>query len=162
MTNPSPARLDRDHLLAVVRDAPLVSIDLVVTNARGEVLLGLRNNAPARGFWFVPGGRILKGETLPAAFARIARAELGLVLDYADAALLGVYEHHYDDNFADAPGIGTHYVVLAHRVRLPEGDQISADDQHGVLSWWSTGRMGSEPTVHENSRAYLTALAEVD
>jgi colanic acid biosynthesis protein WcaH len=34
----------------VIKSAPLVSIDLVVTNQKGEVLLGYRNNRPAKGF----------------------------------------------------------------------------------------------------------------
>jgi colanic acid biosynthesis protein WcaH len=33
-----------------------VSIDLIVRDADGRVLLGLRNNRPARDWWFVPGG----------------------------------------------------------------------------------------------------------
>ena len=42
---------------------PLVSIDLLVTRpgTQGkELLLGLRNNRPAQGWWFTPGGRIRK------------------------------------------------------------------------------------------------------
>lgn len=56
----------------VVERTPLVSIDLVVTNARQEVLLGWRNNKPAQHCWFVPGGVVRKGETLrvPKAWAR--------------------------------------------------------------------------------------------
>ena len=40
-------RLSREDFLTVVRLAPLVSLDLVVTNPRGEVLVGLRTNRPA-------------------------------------------------------------------------------------------------------------------
>jgi len=49
----------------------LVSIDLIIRNARDEVLLGLRSNEPAKGFYFVPGGMIRKGERLGEAFASI-------------------------------------------------------------------------------------------
>ncbi len=56
--------LARDAFLAVVRDAPLVSIDLVLPDDVGRLLMGLRTNEPARGSWFVPGGRILKDEPL--------------------------------------------------------------------------------------------------
>ena len=72
-----PAKLSRPTLLSlddfhtVVRLAPLVFIDFIIRNARGEVLLGLRNNEPAQGFYFVPGGIVLKQERLHEAFARI-------------------------------------------------------------------------------------------
>ena len=70
----APMLLSPDDFYSVVRLAPLVSIDLIIRNARGEVLLGLRNNEPAKGFYFVPGGIILKQERLHEAFARILKA----------------------------------------------------------------------------------------
>ncbi|MDP2000518.1 MAG: hypothetical protein Q8K22_13130 [Rhodoferax sp.] len=54
--------LDFDTFLDVVNHTPLVAVDLVLVRGGHEVLLGLRNNRPAQGFWFVPGGRILKNE----------------------------------------------------------------------------------------------------
>ena len=71
-------RLPRQEFLAVVKTTPLVSLDLLVQDRQGRVLLGMRKNEPARGFWFVPGGRIMKDEALAAAFERILDAELGL------------------------------------------------------------------------------------
>ena len=69
-----PMLLNPDDFHSVVRLAPLVSIDLIIRNARGEVLLGLRNNEPAKGFYFVPGGIILKQERLREAFTRDPQA----------------------------------------------------------------------------------------
>ena len=54
---------------------PLVSIDLCVTDPDGRLLLGLRRNAPARGCWFTPGGRICKNEPLDKALRRVAHDE---------------------------------------------------------------------------------------
>ena len=68
-----PVLLSPDDFHSVVRLAPLVSIDFIIRNARGEVLLGLRNNEPAKGFYCVPGGIILKQERLHEAFARILK-----------------------------------------------------------------------------------------
>ncbi|TOG48146.1 hypothetical protein CGJ00_12225 [Vibrio parahaemolyticus] len=75
----------------VVRSTPLVSIDLVIENAQGQTLLGLRNNRPAQGFWFVPGGRVLKGESLKDAFLRLCQDEVGLEVNIEDAIPLGSY-----------------------------------------------------------------------
>ena len=69
--------LDFDTFLGVVNHTPLVAVDLVLVRGGQEVLLGLRNSRPAQGFWFVPGGRILKNEPRQAALARVAQDELG-------------------------------------------------------------------------------------
>ena len=79
----------------------------------------MRNNEPAKGFWFVPGGRILKNERVSEAFERIMKEELGLDVSYQDAELVGVFDHMYDTNFANKQGFGTHYVVITHKIISP-------------------------------------------
>lgn len=102
--------LDADTFKTVVSNTPLISIDLVIENSRNELLLGLRNNRPAKDYWFVPGGRIRKGESLDAAFTRITQAELGRIFSRTDARMLGAFEHFYDDSvFGESPG--THYAA---------------------------------------------------
>jgi hypothetical protein len=80
------AKPDRNDtaFLEVVRNAPLVSIDLIVRDHDGRILVGRRVNQPAKGTWFVPGGSIRKGETLARALARISDAELGVALGPGD------------------------------------------------------------------------------
>ena len=56
--------LSLDTFKTVIKSSPLVSIDLIVRNEQGQVLLGKRTNRPAQGFWFVVGGRVLKDESL--------------------------------------------------------------------------------------------------
>ncbi|MFZ9336231.1 MAG: biopolymer transporter ExbD [Burkholderiaceae bacterium] len=67
---PLPENLFR----SVVAHAPLVAIDLVVQDRQRRVLLGWRRNPPARGYWFVPGGRVRKDETLELKIKEEARA----------------------------------------------------------------------------------------
>ena len=50
--------LRQEDFATVVRSTPLVSLDFIVENSRGEFLLGKRTNRPAQGYWFVPGGRV--------------------------------------------------------------------------------------------------------
>lgn len=146
--------LSPEAFLAVVRDAPLVAIDLLVEDPRGRLLVGLRSNEPARGCWFVPGGRVRKGERLAEALRRIAESELALALAMDDCRLDGVYEHHYPTNFAEAEGIATHYVVLAYRVRLDPLPLLRPDGQHQRLRWLSPGELAADPAVHAYTRAY--------
>ena len=82
-----------EQFLHIVDATPLVSIDLVIRNERGEMLLGWRKNRPAQNSWFVPGGRIRKNERVKEALQRISQRELGVAI--SDAKVLGVFDHIY-------------------------------------------------------------------
>lgn len=148
--------LSRDAFAEVVRNTPLVSIDLIVRDPDRQVLLGLRRNRPAQGTWFVPGGVICKDERFDEAFARIADAELGLRSHLDDAQFLGPYQHFYPDNFADMPGFGTHYVVLAWMLPLAQRPQALPDAQHRSYRWVSLQELARDESIHLNSRIYAT------
>lgn len=154
--------LDQATFRTVVSATPLVSIDLVVQNTVGEVLLGQRLNRPAQGYWFVPGGRILKNETLDSAFERLTQQELGACFSRKEATLMGVYEHLYADSvFGDNPD--THYVVLGYHLRLPVDVQLVLPRiQHGHFRWWPLAEIRSSDSVHENTCAYLPALSQAN
>ena len=147
--------LSVEDFAGVVRLTPLVAIDLIVRDSAGRVLLGERKNEPAKGSFFVPGGRITKNETLTAAFRRITRAELGVERSLTDARFLGVYEHIYSDNFFERSAFGTHYVVLGHELRLSAGDLVLPVEQHGHYVWKTEAEILAWPAVHENTRAYF-------
>ena len=93
-----PRFLNRDEFAQVVRNTPLIAIDLIIRNPDQCVLVGLRTNEPAKGKWFVPGGVVRKYERLADAFARIVKTEVGLKASINDARFVGVYEHLYDNN----------------------------------------------------------------
>src|SRR5258708_40093746 len=76
----------------IVRLTPLVAIDLVVRSPEGRILVGRRNNEPAKNLLFVPGSRISKNETRASAFRRITREELGVDLGIETSLLLGGYD----------------------------------------------------------------------
>lgn len=144
-----------DDFKTLVRIGPLVSIDLIVIDPAGCILVGRRENEPARGSWFVPGGSIKKSETLDAAFARLTTHELGVTHPRHAATFRGVYEHHYETNFSDEPqAFGTHYIVLAYELRLTERLESLPDDQHGEYRWMTPAQVLTEPDVHKNTRAY--------
>lgn len=147
--------MDDRRFLEIIDATPLVSIDLVVRNERGQVLLGKRVNRPAQNFWFVPGGRIRKNERVKDAFGRIFQAELGLAFPFEEARLLGAYDHIYDDNFAGDPNINTHYVVLAFACALNTTHAVKPDAQHEALEWWDVAKLLLAPDVHENTKAYF-------
>jgi colanic acid biosynthesis protein WcaH len=150
-----PNFLNSAELDSIVRLAPLVAIDLIIRNGHGEVLLGLRNNEPAKGRYFVPGGMVLKNERLADAFARIVKNETDYAADFANARLLGVFEHFYDNNRSGKAGYGTHYVVLGYDLEWVADLAPKADEQHADLRWWPVPELMRSDRVHENTKAYF-------
>ena len=149
------AKLPPERFIEIVRDTPLVSIDLIVRPPDGSVLVGYRTNEPARGSWFVPGGSIRKDEPLDAAFRRIAAEELGRPYERSASRFVGVYEHLYPANFREEPGFGTHYVVLAHELRMPHRPEALPQDQHARYRWLDPAALLQDPEVHDNVKAYF-------
>jgi len=139
----------------IIKYAPLVAIDLVVRTATGKLLLGLRSNEPAKGYFFVPGGRIMKDERIEDAFGRLTEEELGLKQSITEAHSLGVHQHFYATNAIGVQGFGTHYVVLAYELLLEEEIKNLPKSQHSEYQWMSVEQALSDPTVHSNSKAYL-------
>jgi colanic acid biosynthesis protein WcaH len=157
----SPQQLDERDLATVVRLAPLVSIDLVIRDGAGRVLLGLRNNEPAKDFYFVPGGRILKDERLHDAFARILAHETNIDAPYESARFLGVYEHFYATNRFAEPNLGTHYVVIAFAVGPVDVSTVQHDSQHREYRWMHQQELLASALVHDNVKIYFRATEAV-
>jgi len=67
---------------SLVRDSVVCCVDiLLVRRGKGgkkEALLVERSTEPAKGLWWLPGGRLLKGETFFVAAVRKAKEETGL------------------------------------------------------------------------------------
>lgn len=147
--------LDGAAFASVVAHAPLVAFDLIVEDPQGAILLGMRSNPPARGYWFAPGGRIRKNETLDAAFRRVTRDELGREMSRADADFVDICEHFYDTNFLGQAGASTHYIVLVHRLRLQRESLRLPTEQHSHYTWMQPGLLRRHPQVHPHVQAYF-------
>ncbi len=115
-----------DDWATIVRNVPIVSVDLVVLIDDG-VILAKRTNEPAKGEWFVPGGRVRKGEQLVDAVHRVAETELGIEVEIVES--LGAYEHLYRESDVGESG-GKHYLANGFVVR-GESEKYTTDDQHG-------------------------------
>ncbi|SCC58367.1 GDP-mannose mannosyl hydrolase [Kosakonia oryziphila] len=152
--------LGQEMFATVVRATPLISLDFIVENASGACLLGKRLNRPAQGWWFVPGGRIQKDETLQVAFERLTETELGLRLPLSAGQFYGVWQHFYDNNFSEAD-FSTHYVVLGFRLKVNQADLRLPDSQHGAYRWLTPESLLASDDVHDNTRAYFLAERQV-
>lgn len=139
--------ISNDDWETIVSNVPIVSVDLLVRYEDG-ILLGKRTNEPAKGYWFMPGGRVQKGETRTEAAHRIGKEELGLDIEIVES--LGAFEHFYDTS--DIDGVSKHYLANAYVADVISGEPKS-DEQHADL------RVFQSPPdpYHEYLRAYVEA-----
>jgi len=141
----------------IVENAPLFAIDLVVLNDKHQILVGQRLNAPAKGFWFVLGGRVYKNESLEKAFNRISESELGLKIEREQACLLGLYDHFYEDSFFSSD-ISTHYINATHVLSLSSDKLTLPQEQHSHYQWIEVDSLAANTDVHIYSKIFLPEL----
>lgn len=145
--------LDIHTFKIIVDKTPLVSIDLIIINRNGDVLLGKRKNKPAKDFYFTIGGRVYKNETMINATGRILKEELGLELK-CDCEFIGIFEHLYEDSIFS--NTSTHYVNIAYKIQLENADlNTLSKTQHSTYKWVAMSDIMSQNDVHENVKAYF-------
>lgn len=108
----------------VVNVLPILCVDAVIVD-KGEFLLIRRKLKPKKGKWWVPGGRVLKGETMEMALKRKVKEEIGI--DVKVLMPLGYYEESFDENESGfESGIHTLSIVF---LATPLSLDIELDNQ---------------------------------
>ncbi|WP_010133912.1 GDP-mannose mannosyl hydrolase [Ochrovirga pacifica] len=153
-------KLPEKEYKAVVKNTPLISIDLIIKDVEGKILVGYRSNSPAKNTWFVPGGVIRKNELFANAFQRIAKDEIAENLELSQAQYIGLYEHIYESNFANDPSFNTHYIVNAFSVQLSiKASELKLPkDQHTRYWWASPDELLANEEVHPNTKNYFNGF----
>ena len=135
---------------------PIACVDLLVVNAAKEVLMVKRNNQPAMGEWWFPGGRIWFGETRVEAAVRKLKEECGLravKIDY-----VGTYDlmlERSDD------GTISHAITSMYRMLVEEIDAIRLDSQSQDARWLIMDKWLTLP-LHSFVKERLSACARND
>ena len=115
----------------ITSSVPIVCVDLVVIND-GKVLLLKRRNPPARGQWWLPGGRIFKNESIRDAAVRKGRQEIGLVLEPRE--MISVEETIFTEK-EDKVDIHTINIVMKMKIVQPDFT-IKLDQTHVEYKWF--------------------------
>jgi len=114
----------------ILEHVPIACVDVAIV-ARGAVLLVKRRDLPAKGEWWVPGGRVLKGERMKEAALRKAHDEVGIECH------LGPIVHTAETIFPDGPnGIAVHSINSCFLL-YPSHPKFSPvlDDHHEEYRW---------------------------
>lgn len=125
-------KLPPEQYRTVLEQVPILCVDGIIVNQQGQVLLVKRKNEPFRDEWWVPGGRVLKGETLEQAFRRKMKEELGIEVKILMP--VGYYEEQHADGAWNVPG-GVHAVSVVF-CALPLGLDITLDDQSSTWGFF--------------------------
>jgi len=145
--------LEKELFSSIIENTPLISIDLIIKDSEGKILLGQRINKPAKNSWFVPGGRIYKDEKIEDAFKRITKDEIGKEFDISNSSFKGVYQHFYDDNvFND--NFSTHYIVLGFELVIKEELSLGTI-QHEKYKWFTQDELLKSDEVYSYVKDYF-------
>jgi colanic acid biosynthesis protein WcaH len=133
-----PEKLYRTFL----ENMPVACVDVAVVD-HGSVLLVKRKDAPARGQWWVPGGRVWKGEMLRDTAARKARDEVGIECH------IGPIIHTAETIFPDGPGGIAVHSINACFFAYPVSKRAAArlDKHHASHKWVRSIPAGLHPYV---------------
>ncbi len=128
--------IEEKRYRTILEQIPIATVDAVVCFGR-KFLLMKRNNAPVRGEWWVPGGRVWKGETLEAAVKREVLEETGL--DCEIVRRVGVLNQIFPE---------CHTISIYFLVRAPSPD-VKLNAEHSAYRWSTRLPRGCHPYLRE-------------
>lgn len=119
-----------DTYRTILENMPIACVDIAIV-AYGAILLVQREDAPAKGMWWIPGGRVFKGEMLRDAAIRKARDEVGI------ECRVGPIIHTAETIFEDGPlGIAVHSINACFLMYPAARDfEIQLDSHHTKYKW---------------------------
>lgn len=132
MATKTPKKIEAKLYRKILEVLPVACVDIVITNGK-KFLLVKRKNAPAKGKWCIPGGRVFKGETLQEAARRKVKEETGLK-NFKVGRLLTVKDFF---STKSAFGPSTHTIDSVFIVYAPLNQKLEIDDQSSDIRWFS-------------------------
>lgn len=121
------SKLPFKEFMAIYDKVPRLCVELVIQNDQG-ILLTKRAIEPAKGYWHLPGGTLLKDESVAEAAQRIALDELGRSITLS--SLIGYIEYSPEM----AVGQSVSLVFLASL----ESEKISLNEQASEYQYFTS------------------------
>ncbi len=132
---------------------PLVNVDLLIKNNRGQTLLTWREDTYYGPAWHIPGGIVRFKETFEKRLEAVARHELGATIEFNPAPLTVQQKIHPQ---RDVRG---HFISILFRCQLTSGldstrSFMDGDPQNGQWSWHDRAPENLL-SVHDSFRPYI-------
>ena len=133
--------LGKELFLQVSSLVPIVNVDLLVYNDKGQFLLTWRDDPHCGTGWHIPGGCIRFKETCAARIDKVAEQELGIKQILFEKEPIKVFEiinHEHRD--IDNQNERGHFITLVYKCFTPEGFSIDNQKQNigevGYMKWF--------------------------
>jgi len=107
---------------------PIVCIDVVLIMTDGGFLMIKRKEEPAKDQWWLPGGRVLKNESLVSAARRKVLEETSLRIKSLVKIVEGYELLFREDPFGH--GRGTHSISTCFSAEVGDPSELKLDDYH--------------------------------
>lgn len=110
---------------------PIFCVDIVLKNSKGGFLLVKRDKEPAKGQWWLPGGRLLRNETIGGAARRKIKEEVGM-----NVKSFKRMNRCYELIFNEDPflhGKGTHTISTCVLAKVSNLERYTLDGNHSEL-----------------------------
>jgi len=120
----------------IKENLPIPFVDLLIIY-QGKLLLMLRNNEPGKDLWFIPGGRVLLGETLEEAVKRVLQKETGL--EPQSIQQVATMSHFWPT---------TQTVTTYYKVTVPT-EQVTLNNEHRDHKWITKPTPNLHPYLQE-------------
>lgn len=132
---PNPAEGLPDELFYFIsRTMPLVNVDLLIKDEKGQTLLAWRDDQFCGQGWHLPGGIIRFKETLGNRLREVAARELGVAEIKHDKVPLAITEMIHPER-----EIRSHFISLLYRCWLPADyrpdNKTLRPGERGYLQW---------------------------
>jgi ADP-ribose pyrophosphatase YjhB (NUDIX family) len=129
----------------ITKYMPIVSVEAIIIS-NGATLFLRRNNHPAKGEWWFPGGRIRKGESLLQALQREVKEETGL--EITSHKLIDVYSRVFPER---------HDIAIVFLCKCGKGN-VKLNDEHSEYRFSKTAPDNLHRFMAETIRDALETL----
>lgn len=127
-------KLSSELYRQAVARLPIFTVDIFLVDLTTKrYVLVLRKTRPAQGVYWLPGGRLLKGEEFFEAARRKCIQEMGISIK--PQAILGVYNLIFPDSAWECAGHTPSVLILA--TCSPESESVMLDEFHQNYKWVS-------------------------
>ena len=132
--------LSEDLFLFISGLIPLVNIDLLIVNDKGQVLLSKRNDIFFQKSWHIPGGCMRYGESFEERIQQTAINEIGTQVIFEKTPLAIRNAVRGENDTLRYPRERGHTVAILYRCKLPIGFEIDnngkQESENGYLKWF--------------------------
>jgi len=123
---------------------PIVNVDLLVYNSKGQFLLSMRDDQHCGRGWHIPGGCIRFKETIDSRIKEVAKKELSLTDFTYDKDPIKVFEIMWgkDQRNLENDDERAHFITLVYKCYVPDtyiiNNPYKSEKEAGYLKWFDT------------------------